>query len=132
MHVCMLFVNIWFICSRKKCNTSLQFYIDSSASKDCVGSIVNVTVSTNHFYSCDDTIILMVNDRVCNGNSNDSDVVKCDRPIYQSCSFILTAISSGTVTIRACTNYCGASCCSDDIELPFVSAKNCPKTACKW
>ena len=105
----------------ENCSTCLQLYIDPSASEYCVGSVINVTVFTNQSYSLDDTITLMVNDRVCNGNNSDNDVVECDKSddtiIHH---FILTAINSGTVIIRAHTNYHGADWYSDSENVTIV------------
>ena len=63
----------------------------------------------------------MVNDRECNGNNSDNDVVECDKSddaiIHH---FILTAINSGTIIIRAYTNYHGADWYSDSKDVTIV------------
>ena len=91
-----------------------------------MGSIINITVTTNQSHSLDDTITLLINDSVCGRNNNSvNDVVECDKPSDNtSCSyFILTTISSGIITIRANTNYYGAHWYSVSKKMTIV--ENC-------
>ena len=80
-----------------------------------MGSVIRVTVSTNQSYSLSDIVTLMVNDRLC--NDSDGGIMKCvkvdDFIINNSYAFILTAINSGSVTIKAHTIYYGADWYSD-------------------
>ena len=85
-----------------------------------MNSVINVTVSTINFHSYDNVVTLLVNDRACTGNHSDSDIVECDHNVTQLYSFILTAINSGTVTIRAHTNYYGANWYSDSKKLSII------------
>ena len=94
-----------------------------------MGSVVNVTVSTNQSHSLDDTITLLVNDRECNGNNSNNDIVECtyhNDVINDSFSFILTATNSGTIIIRAHTNYYGADWYSDGKQVTIV--EECTKS----
>ena len=92
----------------------------------CVEDEVNITVSTNQSQSLDNAITLSVNDRVCSDNNSDSDVVTCNKSsdvIDDSSSFTLTAVNSGSVIIRAHTNYYGANWFSHDKRITVVD--NC-------
>ena len=105
----------------ENCNLCLQLHFNPSLSEYCVGSVINVTVSTIQSYSLEDAITLMVNNRVCNGNNSDNDVVECDQYIGAIIHhFSLTAINSGTVIIRTKTNYHGADWYSDSKVVTII------------
>ena len=78
----------------------------------CVGSVANVTISTNQSHSHGDAITLRVNDSVCSSNNPGNGVVRCrerGNVIGHTLSYTITAINAGTVTMRAQTTYYGAT-----------------------
>ena len=106
---------IWLIIlyvTGENCTLCLQLHSPSACCLDGVLVII-VIVSTNHSHLLHENItLLLVNDKVCNGNDSDNDVVEYYRPddnIDHSYSFILTTVNSSVVTIRAHTIYYGAN-----------------------
>ena len=101
------------------CSTCLQLYFGPSLNGYCVDSVINITVSTDQSPSLLYDVTLMVNDRACNDSGDE--IVECDDVNIDFIhSFILTAINTGTITIKAHMNYYGADWYSDTQNMTIV------------
>ena len=95
----------------------LQLHFDPFGSEYCVGSVINVTIFTNLSLTLDDNVTLLANDTECSVNDIDKDIVECAIDDSHFYSFILTATNSGTVIIKAHTDYYGADWYSDSKQV---------------
>ena len=90
----------------------------------CVGSVANVTISTNRSHSHGDAITLRVNDNACSSTHHGNDVVRCDEHSSSvtghTLSYTITAIDDGTVTMRAQTTYYNANWYSTTVTITIV------------
>ena len=121
--MCVVYTKFIHCHAGEVCDTCLQLYFTSPVDNICVGSVANVTVSTNQSHSHGDAITLHANSSVCSSNYHRNDVVRCHEHgsvIGHTLSYTITAIDAGTVTIRAHTNYYGATWYSNSEKLTVV------------
>ena len=104
------------------CYTCLQLFT-SSVKDFCVGSVANVTISTNRSHSHGDAITLYVNGNVCSSTHHGNGVVRCREHgsvVGHTLSYTITAIDDGMVTMRAHTNHYGANWYSTTVIITAV------------